>query len=77
MNVFFNDGLNLGKLYQEYFYHFEQEILKASKPHECMLDIYNGHYKIINNKNYELVTTVKGPKKYFLIVSLFSREPEY
>lgn len=73
IKVYFNDGANKGKLYQQYVYQQEKQIIQSVCEHLCVADFYNGVYFLIDQSSFRLETTVKGPKKNIFIRTLFCR----
>lgn len=73
MSVFFNDGFDQGKLYQDYRYEKSTNQLIATCQHLCVADNYNGFYQLINQRQFYLETHIVGPKKNFNIQTSFYR----
>ena len=67
VEIFFNDGVNSGQLYQSYNFDFDNRVLTPSIQHICKDDCYSGIYSIASPSEYKLQTTIKGPKKNFKI----------
>lgn len=70
LKIIFNDGINSGKLYQQYSLDINNRVLTSSAQHICKNDCYNGNYTIISPNEYILETLIKGPKKEFKIKTI-------
>ncbi|MBS1781089.1 MAG: hypothetical protein JST70_17315 [Bacteroidetes bacterium] len=73
MTVYFNDGVDVGKLYQEYRLDKHKQTFTASCTHLCVQDNYNAEYRILDEKSFRLTQSIQGPKKDFLITTDFQR----
>lgn len=73
VSVFFNDGFDQGKLYQDYRHEKSTDQLVATCQHLCVADNYNGFYQLINQQQFYLETRIVGPKKNFDIQTSFYR----
>ncbi len=71
--VYFNDGVDAGKLYQCYNYDMVNNEITPTDRHICASDNYNASYKITDRNNYRLQQTISGPKKDFIIITDFCR----
>jgi len=71
IKVYFSGGANSEQLYQEYTY-ADKQILPIAG-HACNRDFYNSEYHITDENQLRQVTTITGPKKDFLITTIFNR----
>lgn len=67
VEILFNDGANLGQLYQSYKLDANSKVLISNAQHICKDDAYNGIYSIISSNEYKLETFIKGLNKEFKI----------
>lgn len=73
MAVYFNDRVDIGKLYQEYRSDENKQTFTSSDAHLCVADNYNAEYKIFDDKSFRLIQSIQGPKKDFLIITDFQK----
>lgn len=73
ITVFFNDGMDKGKLYQQYIYDKEKQLIQSVCEHLCVADGYDGKYFLTDGNSFRLETRIQGPKKNMFIHTLFRR----
>lgn len=73
ITVFFNDGMDKGKLYQQYIYDKEKQLIQSVCEHLCVADGYDGKYFLTDKNSFRLETRIQGPKKNMFIHTLFRR----
>ncbi|HLV46421.1 MAG TPA: DUF6314 family protein [Flavobacterium sp.] len=71
--VFFNDGMDKGKLYQHYIYNADEQLIQSVCEHLCVADNYDGKYFLTDKNHFRLVTHIHGPKKDTIIHTTFHR----
>jgi hypothetical protein len=73
MNIFFEDGPDKGKLYQQYIWGHDNKLI-PDEIHTCGNDIYKGEYHISGAGSFSLDTFIDGPHKDFFIKTLFTKK---
>lgn len=73
LNVLYGDGPDTGKLYLRYIPSLCGNLLIACEIHLCGTDRYIGHYEFIDDKNFALVTSVRGQNKNYIIETNYRR----
>jgi hypothetical protein len=75
VHVVFADGMQIGQAYQSYRYDAAEQALLPVETHLCILDRYDGSYRLIDADRFELHTRIEGPHKDYLVHTLFTRQP--
>lgn len=75
VHVAFADGMQAGQAYQSYRYDAAEHALLPVETHLCILDRYDGSYRLIDADHFELRTRIDGPHKNYLVHTHFTREP--
>lgn len=74
IDVYPRHGEQRGALYQSYRWSQKDKTLYPIETHHCALDQYRGLYEIIDHHHFRLTTRVDGPRKGYVIKTLFSRK---
>jgi hypothetical protein len=74
VHVAFADGMQTGQAYQSYRYDPVEQALLPVETHLCILDRYDGNYRLIDPDHFELRTRIDGPHKDYLVHTHFSRQ---
>ena len=62
-----------GQFYQSYLLDATEKKLNCLETHYCGDDKYAGHYTLIDDNNFTLMTRIKGPRKDCIIRTNFKR----
>ncbi len=73
ISVYFSQRDKINKLFYTLDFNNNNNFKKANAKHICNLDTYFAEYLFINNKKFELIYNVRGPKKKFEIKTLFRK----
>ncbi|GGF06637.1 hypothetical protein SAMN05443634_1136 [Chishuiella changwenlii] len=74
LTVYFADGVDNGKIYQHYALEdFQNKKVESSEKHFCGNDIYQSYYVIKSDEEFFMKTIINGPKKNFIIDTLFEK----
>jgi len=74
VHVVFADGMQIGQAYQSYRYDPAEQALLPVETHLCILDRYDGSYRLIDMGHFELRTRIDGPHKDYLVHTHFTRQ---
>jgi hypothetical protein len=74
VHVVFADGMQIGQPYQSYRYDAAEQALLPVETHRCILDRYDGSYRLIDTGRFELRTRIDGPHKDYLVHTHFTRQ---
>lgn len=75
VHVTFADGMQLGQAYQSYRYDAMEQALLPVETHLCILDCYDGSYRLTDADSFELRTRIDGPHKDYRVHTHFTRQP--
>lgn len=73
IDIILDDGVTKGKLFQTLIFENDKDELNGSE-HICKLDRHNGRYFFIDENNFYIEFTIKGPKTNLLIRTNYSKE---
>lgn len=73
IHVLYGDGPQKDALYQELIYDTQNSILRSSATHVCGDDCYDSVYHLMDDNMFSLNTTVRGPRKDYVINTHFVR----
>ncbi|WP_034297415.1 DUF6314 family protein [Herbaspirillum sp. RV1423] len=73
VRVAFADGIQAGQAYQSYRYDPTQRALLPMQTHLCIMDRYDGSYRLIDADHFDLYTRIEGPHKDYLLHTRFTR----
>ena len=55
----------------------EVKVITAQAEHLCIKDLYKAQYKFFDDNKFELIYQVKGPKKNYLMTTIYDRIKEF
>lgn len=73
IDIILDDGVTKGKLFQTLIFENDKDELNGSE-HICKLDRHNGRYFFIDENNFYIEFTIKGPQTNLLIRTNYSKE---